>query len=44
MVLTANEAGFQPVSNVGKTYFPNDWRDREFHPNRKPQIVVLALK
>jgi hypothetical protein len=44
MVLTANEAGFQPVSNVGKTYFPNDWRDQEFHPNRKPQIVVFALK
>jgi Putative methyltransferase len=44
LVLTANEAGFQPVSNVGKTYFPNDWRDREFQPNRKPQVVVFAMK
>ena len=44
LVLTANEAGFQPVSNVGKMYFPNDWRDREFQPNRKPQVVVFAMK
>ncbi len=44
LVLTAGEAGFQPISNVGKAYFPNDWRDPEFRPNRKPQTVVLAPK
>jgi tRNA G46 methylase TrmB len=44
LVLTANEAGFQLTSNVGKTYFPNDWHDPEFRPNRKPQVVVLAPK
>jgi ABC-type ATPase with predicted acetyltransferase domain len=43
-MLTANEAGFQLTSNIGKTYFPNDWHDPEFRPNRKPQIVVLAPK
>jgi hypothetical protein len=43
-VLTAGEAGFRPISNVEKTYFPNDWRDPEFRPNRKPQAVVLASK
>jgi tRNA G46 methylase TrmB len=44
LMLTANEAGFQVTSNVGKTYFPNDWHDPEFRPNRKPQVVVLAPK
>jgi tRNA G46 methylase TrmB len=44
LVLTAGEAGFQPISNVGKTYFPNDWRDPEFRPNRKPQTIVLTPK
>jgi hypothetical protein len=44
LVLTAGEAGFRPISNVGKTYFPNDWPDPEFRPNRKPQTVVLAPK
>jgi tRNA G46 methylase TrmB len=44
LVLTAGEAGFRPISNVEKTYFPNDWRDPEFRPNRKPQAVVLASK
>jgi hypothetical protein len=44
LILTANEAGFQLTSNIGKTYFPNDWRDPEFRPNRKPQIIVLVPK
>jgi tRNA G46 methylase TrmB len=44
LVLTANEAGFQLTSNVGKTYFPNDWHDPEFRHHRKPQIIVLVSK
>jgi tRNA G46 methylase TrmB len=44
LVLTANEASFRLVSDIGKTYFPNDWRDPEFRPNRKSQIIILALK
>ncbi|MDQ3853830.1 MAG: hypothetical protein M3299_13465, partial [Thermoproteota archaeon] len=44
LVLTANEAGFQLTSNVGKTYFPSDWHDPEFRPNRKPEIIVLVSK
>ncbi len=44
LVLTANEAGFQLTSNVGKTYFPSDWRDPEFRLDRKPQIIVLVPK
>lgn len=44
LVLTANEAGFQLTSNVGKTYFSSDWRDPEFRPDRKPQILVLVPK
>ena len=40
----AGEASFQPTSNIGKRYFPSDWRDPEFRPNSKPQIVVFASK
>jgi len=43
LMLTAKEAGLELISNVGKTYFPKDWLDPEFKPNRKPQIVVFAL-
>jgi tRNA G46 methylase TrmB len=43
LMLTANEAGFQLISNIDKTYFPKDWRDPEFRLNRKPQVVVLTL-
>ena len=44
LVLTANEAGFQLTSNVGKRYFPSDWHDPEFRPDRQPQIIVLVPK
>ncbi|HET6809131.1 MAG TPA: hypothetical protein VFH28_08720 [Nitrososphaera sp.] len=44
LVLAANEAGFQLTSNVGKTYFPSDWHDPEFRPDRKPQIIVIVPK
>jgi tRNA G46 methylase TrmB len=44
LVLTAKEAGFQLTSDEGKTYFPSDWRDPEFRPDRKPQILVFVLK
>jgi Putative methyltransferase len=40
----AGEASFQPTSEIGKRYFPSDWRDPEFRPNSKPQIVVFASK
>jgi tRNA G46 methylase TrmB len=43
LMLTANEAGLELSSNAGKTYFPKDWVDPEFRPNRKPQVVVFAL-
>jgi hypothetical protein len=39
----ANEAGFGLISNADKTYFPKDWIYPEFRPNRKLQVVVLAL-
>ena len=40
----AVEVSFQPTSNIGKRYFPSDWRDPEFRPNSKPQIVVFMSK
>ncbi|HEU4604859.1 MAG TPA: hypothetical protein VFS46_01340 [Nitrososphaera sp.] len=43
-VETAGQAGLQVVPGKGKTYFPKDWRDPEFLPDRKPQIVVLVPK
>jgi hypothetical protein len=43
LILTANEAGLELISNSGKTYFPKDWFDPEFRPNRKLQVVVFAL-
>jgi Putative methyltransferase len=43
LMLTANEAGFELISNAGKAYFPKDWFDPEFRPNRKPHVVVFAL-
>jgi tRNA G46 methylase TrmB len=44
LILLANEAGFQLVTNKGKTYFPKNWRDPEFRDDRKPQLVVLEPK
>lgn len=44
LVEVAGQAGLQVVPSKGKTYFPKDWRDPEFQPGRKPQIVVLAPK
>jgi Putative methyltransferase len=44
LISIADEAGFGPTSNIGKRYFPSDWQDPEFRPNRRPQFVVLALK
>jgi tRNA G46 methylase TrmB len=44
LVELAGQAGLQQVANEGKTYFPKDWRDPEFKPDRKPQILVLAPK
>ena len=44
LVELAGEAGLQEVANEGKTYFPKDWRDPEFKPERKPQVLVLAPK
>jgi Putative methyltransferase len=39
----AGEASFQPTSDIGKRYFPSDWRDPEFRPNSKPRIVVFNV-
>ncbi|MDQ5843029.1 MAG: hypothetical protein M3286_06035 [Thermoproteota archaeon] len=44
LVSAAKEAGLQLISDEGKTYFPSDWRDPEFRPERKPMIIVLMLK
>jgi hypothetical protein len=43
LVLTANEAGLELSSSTDKKYFPNDWIDPEFKPNRIPQLVVFGL-
>ena len=44
LISIADEAGFGSTSNIGKRYFPSDWHDPEFRPNRRPQFVVLVLK
>jgi hypothetical protein len=44
LVLTAKEAGFEETADIGKTYFPRDWRDPEFRQDRKTQIIVLVSK
>ncbi len=38
----AVQAGLQVLPARDKMYFPHDWRDPEFQPDRTPQIVVLA--
>jgi tRNA G46 methylase TrmB len=43
LMVIANEAGFELISNADKTYFPKDWLDPEFRPNRKPHVVMLGL-
>ncbi|MDQ3884266.1 MAG: hypothetical protein M3239_02335 [Thermoproteota archaeon] len=43
LLVIANEAGFELISNADKTYFPKDWLDPEFRPNRKPHVVMLGL-
>ena len=43
LIQAANEAGFDVISSLGKMYFPKDWRDPEFRPNGKPQVIVLTL-
>ena len=42
LIHTANEAGLEQNSDSGKRYFPRDWLDPEFKPNRKTQVVVFA--
>jgi tRNA G46 methylase TrmB len=44
LVFLVNQAGFQLVTGKGKEYFPRDWRDPEFRPDKKPQAVVFAPK
>jgi tRNA G46 methylase TrmB len=43
LMMIANEAGFELISNEDKIYFPKDWLDPEFKPNRKPHVVMLGL-
>jgi tRNA G46 methylase TrmB len=40
----ANQEGFQLIEGLGKAYFPKDWHDPEFKANRKPHVVIFALK
>jgi hypothetical protein len=44
LISITDEAGFGPTSNIGKRYFPSDWHDPEFRPDRRPRFVVLVLK
>jgi tRNA G46 methylase TrmB len=44
LVELAVQAGMQKVASKGKEYFPQGWRDPEFRPDRKAQILVLAPK
>jgi len=45
LVSNAKEVGFEMMtSNFGKRYFPTDWRDPDFRPNRKSQVIVLVSK
>lgn len=44
LVLVARQAGLQWMPSKGKEYFPKDWRDPEFQPGRKPQVIVFAPK
>ncbi|MEW6604547.1 MAG: hypothetical protein AB1351_07645 [Thermoproteota archaeon] len=44
LVLIARQAGLQWIPNKGKEYFPKDWRDPEFRPERKSHVVVFTPK
>jgi hypothetical protein len=44
LIELAGQAGMQQAANKGKEYFPQGWRDPEFRPDRKPQIVMLVPK
>lgn len=44
LVDAACQAGLKTLPVKGKEYFPKDWRDPEFRPDRKPQVIVFAPK
>jgi hypothetical protein len=44
LVSLINQAGFQLVTDEGKEYFPKDWRDPDFSPDKRPHVVVFAPK
>ncbi|HXV45258.1 MAG TPA: hypothetical protein VD736_01140, partial [Nitrososphaera sp.] len=44
LVSLINQAGFQLVTDEGKEYFPEDWRDPDFSPDKRPHVVVFAPK
>lgn len=44
LVMIARQAGLQWTANKGKEYFPKDWRDPDFKPERKPQVIVFVPK
>ena len=44
LIQIAGQSSFERVAGKGRTYFPENWRDPEFLPGRKPQVIVLALK
>jgi tRNA G46 methylase TrmB len=44
LVSLLNQAGFQMVAGRGKEYFPKDWRDSDFRPDKRPRVVVFSPK
>ncbi len=45
LMMIARQSGLQwTTNNKGKEYFPKEWRDPDFKPGRKPQVIVFAPK
>ncbi len=45
LMTVADQAGLvAELKNVGKTYFPKNWRDRDFVADRQPHVITLVLR
>ena len=44
LIALAIQAGLKVFPAKGKEYFPKGWRDPEFRPDRKPQVIVFTQK
>ena len=44
LVAIADQEGFKLVEASGKVYFPKNWHDPDFKPERSPWIIILASK